>query len=111
MTGNVEEAKTKAMEFSEQANASNNTFQIWLSHDLNGVIALNEKDYKKAQEEFMNSNQQNPYTLYNLAVAYAGDDNKDKAKEYCDKAVNFNALTSMNQAFVTNKAKDMMASL
>ncbi len=72
MTGNVEEAKTKAMEFSEQANASNNTFQIWLSHDLNGVIALNEKDYKKAQDEFMNSNQQNPYTFYNLASAYAG---------------------------------------
>ncbi len=111
MTGNIEEAKAKAMEFSKQSNAANNTFQIWLSHDLNGIIALNEKDYKKAQDEFMNSSQQNPYTFYNLALAYAGDNNKEKAMEYCKKSVNFNALANMNQAFVTEKANDMMASL
>ncbi|MCH9030205.1 MAG: tetratricopeptide repeat protein [Bacteroidetes bacterium] len=111
MTGNVEEAKAKAMEFSKQSNAANNTFQIWLSHDLNGIIALNEKDYKKAQDEFMNSSQQNPYTFYNLALAYAGDNNKEKAMEYCEKSVNFNALANMNQAFVTEKAEKMLASL
>ena len=111
MTGNIEEAKATAMEFSELANTANNTFQIWLSHDLNGIIALNEQNYKKAQEEFMNSNQQNPYTFYNLAVAYVGENDKEKAKELCAKAANFNALTSMNQAFVTKKAKDLMASL
>jgi len=111
MTGNVEEAKSIAQEFSDKANTANNTFQIWLSHDLNGVIALNEMDYKKAQDEFMNSNQQNPYTFYNLALAYAGDDDKEKAMEYCEKSANFNATTSMNQAFVTKKANNMMASL
>jgi tetratricopeptide (TPR) repeat protein len=111
MTGMVDEAKTIANEFSEKAKSANNTFQIWLSHDLNGIIALNDKDYKKAQDEFMNSNQQNPYTLYKLALAYAGDDNTEKAKEFCEKSANFNAITSMNQAFVTKKAKDMMASL
>jgi tetratricopeptide (TPR) repeat protein len=111
MTGNVDDAKNIASEFSEKAAAANNTFQVWLSHDLNGIIALNDKDYKKAQDEFMKSNQQNPYTYYKLALAYAGDDNAEKAKELCDKAVNFNALTSMNQAFVTKKAMDMLASL
>ena len=111
MTGMVDDAKNVAKKFSEKANAANNTFQIWLSHDLNGIIALNDKDYKTAQDEFMNSNQQNPYTLYKLALAYAGEDNKEKAKEFCEKTVNFNALTSMNQAFVTKKAKDMLASL
>jgi len=111
MTGMVDEAKNIANEFSAKANAANNTFQIWLSHDLNGIIALNDKDYTTAQDEFMNSNQQNPYTYYKLALAYAGDDNKEKAKEYCEKSANFNALTSLNQAFVTKKAKDMLASL
>jgi len=111
MTGNVEEAKTKAMEFSKQANASNNTFQIWLSHDFNGVIALNEKDYTKAQNEFKNANQQNPYTFYKLALAYAGDNNNEEAKRYAEMSANFNALTSMNQAFVTKKAEDMLATL
>jgi tetratricopeptide (TPR) repeat protein len=111
MTDKIEEAKTNAMEFSKQAKDANNTFQIWLSHDLNGTIALNEKDYKKAQDEFMNANQQNPYTFYKLALAYAGDDNKEEAKRYAEMSANFNALTSMNQAFVQKKAEDMLATL
>jgi tetratricopeptide (TPR) repeat protein len=111
MTGNVEEAKTNAMEFNKQANDANNTFQVWLSHDLNGMIALNEKNYKKAQDEFMNASQQNPYTFYKLALAYAGDNNKEEAKRYAEMSANFNALTSMNQAFVQKKAEDMLATL
>jgi tetratricopeptide (TPR) repeat protein len=111
MTGNVEDAKSKAMKFSEQANTANNTFQIWLSHDLNGTIALNEKDYKKAQDEFMKANQQNPYTLYKIAMAYAGEENIEEAKRYAEMSANFNALTSMNQAFVQKKAEEMPASL
>jgi tetratricopeptide (TPR) repeat protein len=111
MTGNVEEAKTNAMEFKKQANDANNTFQIWLSHDLNGMIALNDKDYKKAQNEFSKASQQNPYTFYQLALAYAGDNNIEEAKKYAEKTANFNALISMNQAFVQKKAEDMLATL
>jgi len=110
-TGYIEDAKTIAMEFTNQANDANNTFQIWLSHDLNGIIALNEKDYKKAQDEFMNANQQNPYTFYKIALAYAGNNNKEEAKKYAEMSANFNALTSMNQAFVQKKAEDMLATL
>ncbi len=110
-TGNVEDAKTNAMEFTKQAKDANNTFQIWLSHDLNGIIALNEKDYKKAQDEFNNANQQNPYTFYKIALAYAGDNNNEEAKRYAEMSANFNALTSMNQAFVQKKAEDMLATL
>ena len=29
------------------ANAANNTFQIWLSHDLNGIIALIDRLVKE----------------------------------------------------------------
>ena len=111
MTGNVEDAKTLAVEFTNRANDANNTFQIWLSHDLSGIIALNEKDYKKAQDEFMNANQQNPYTFYKIALAYVGNNNKEEAKKYAEMSANFNALTSMNQAFVQKKAEDMLATL
>jgi tetratricopeptide (TPR) repeat protein len=111
MTGNVEDAKTLAVEFTNRANDANNTFQIWLSHDLNGIIALNEMDYKKAQDEFMNANQQNPYTFYKIALAYVGNNNKEEAKKYAEMSANFNALTSMNQAFVQKKAEDMLATL
>ncbi len=111
MTGNVEEANKLANEFGMRANNSNNTFQIWLSHYLYGLIALEGNDYTKAISEFENSNLQNPQTHYYLAMAYSKDGNVEDAKKYAEKCANFNALTSLNQAFVRNKAKEMIASL
>ncbi len=109
MNGKLADAKTKAKEFGEKATMANNTFQVWLSHELNGMIALNEKDYKKAQEEFMQANQQNPYTHYRLALAYSGAGNKEEAKKHFEMSKDFKALTNLNQAFVRNKAEKMLA--
>jgi tetratricopeptide (TPR) repeat protein len=111
MTGKIEDAKKLAEEFSASANKVNNTFQIWLAHSLNGSIAMQEKDYKKAISEFEKSNLQNPQTFYYMALAYEKDGNVAEAKKYADKCANFNALININQAFVRNKAKQMLASL
>ncbi|NNG26545.1 MAG: tetratricopeptide repeat protein [Ignavibacteriaceae bacterium] len=111
MTENVEDAKKLADEFSKSASDANNTFQIWQSNFLNGLIALKEGNYTKAISEFENSNQQNPQTHYYLAMAYSKDGNVEDAKQYAEICANFNALTSLNQAYVRNKAKDMLASL
>jgi tetratricopeptide (TPR) repeat protein len=110
-TGKMEDAKKMAADFSTQAKNANNTFQIWLSHYLNGLIALEEKEYKTAINEFNNANLQNPQTHHKLALAYLGDGNTEEAKKYAEKCANFNALTSLNQAFVKNKAQDLLASL
>jgi tetratricopeptide (TPR) repeat protein len=110
-TGNIEDAKKLAGEFSMQAGNANNTFQIWLSHSLNGLIALQEKDYKKAISEFENSNMQNPQTYYYMAVAYSKDGNVAEAKKYAEKCANFNALININQAFTRSKAEQMITSL
>lgn len=104
-------AKEKSKEFSDKANAASNTFQIWLSHEVEGLIALQEKDYNKAEAEFRKSNMQNPYTYYRLALAYQGKKDIESAKTQCEMAANFNGLNSMNQAFVSTKAKEMLASL
>jgi tetratricopeptide (TPR) repeat protein len=111
MRGNIEDARLKANEFSESVVQANNTFQTWLSHELNGMIALNEKQYDKAREEFMKANQQNPYTFYRIALTYKGQGNIEEAKKYCEMSINFNALNSLNQAFVMNKAETMLKSL
>ena len=111
MKGNLDDAQSKAKEFNEKSIAANNTFQIWLSHELNGLIALNQKDYKSARDEFMQANQQNPYTFYRIALTYAGENNKEEVKKYCEKSLNFNSLNNINQAFVMKKAGDMIATL
>ncbi|MBK7631797.1 MAG: tetratricopeptide repeat protein [Ignavibacteriales bacterium] len=111
MTGNINEAKDFAAKFSKSTMEANNTFQMWLAHSFNGLIALHETDYKKAIGEFEKSSMQNPQTIYYLAVAYAKDGNKMEAKKYAEKCANFNALINLNQAFVRNKAKEMLTTL
>ncbi len=111
MKGKLEDAKIKAQEFSEKTGTANNTFQIWLSHELNGLIALEEKDFAKAQQEFTLANQQNPYTFYRLALANKGANNKEEAKKNCEMSLQFNGLTNMNQAFVTKKAEKLLTTL
>jgi tetratricopeptide (TPR) repeat protein len=111
MTGKTEQAKKLAGEFNSSADKANNTFQIWQAHYLNGLIALQEKDYKKAISEFEKSNLQNPQTFYYMAVAYSKDGNVAEAKKYSEKCANFNALININQAFVRNKANQMLTSL
>lgn len=110
-TGELQAAKKMAVDFSKQAMNANNTFQIWLSHYFNGLIALQEKDHKTAIREFKSANLQNPQTHYKLALAYLGDGNTEEAKKYADQCANFNALINLNQAFVRNEAQAMLKSL
>jgi tetratricopeptide (TPR) repeat protein len=111
MKDNLADAKAKADEFGKKAEAANTTFQIWLSHELNGMIALKEKNYTKAVNEFNQANMQNPYTFYRLALAYQGNNNREEAKNQFEMSSNFNALNSMNQAFIRQKARQMVASM
>jgi tetratricopeptide (TPR) repeat protein len=111
MTDKAEDAKKLADEFGSKAYSANNTFQIWLAHYFNGLIAIKEEKYSKAISELEKASMQNPQTYYYMAVAYSKDGNPAEAKKYADKCANFNALINLNQAFVRNKANDMLASL
>lgn len=111
MKGDIDAAKLNATHFGESATKANNTFQKWLSHELNGMIAMQENDFVKAKEEFEQANQQNPKTHYMLALASERIGNKEEAKIQYEISKNFNALTSLNQAFVRNKAEEMLARL
>jgi len=111
LTGRIEDAKRLANEFATNSNNANNTFQIWLAHYLNGLIALKVKNYKNAISEFEKANLQNPQTYYYMALAYSNDGNSAEAKKYAEKCANFNALINLNQAFVRNKAKQLLTTL
>jgi len=111
MKGDVALATKKSDEFTYKVDKIGNPFEIRLAHELKGMIALQQKDYKTAHANLAKANQQNPYNLYRLAVAYQGEGDKQSAKKMCEQATNFNALNSLNQAFATHKAKRMMAGM
>ncbi len=111
MKDDIKTAKSKSKELLKKAGDDKNNFQMWLAHELMGMIAMNEKNYKKAVDEFNKSNMQNPYTYYRLAMAYQADGNKKDAKKYFKQAANFNALTNLNQAFIRTKAQKMISEM
>jgi tetratricopeptide (TPR) repeat protein len=98
-------------EFLQKAEAVNNPFQIKFAHELAGQIALEEKQWDKAIEELQQSSLQNPYNWYRMALAYKGKGDTEKAKELFEKAADWNALNSLNYAFMRHKAQQMVESL
>jgi len=111
MKGKLEYAKQLNLEYLKKAEEKQNTFQIWAAHQLKGMIALQEKDYKTAVDALGEANLQNPYNLYRLALAYEGLGDKSATKEYCEKAAHHNTLNSMQYAFMRHKAEKMLETL
>jgi len=100
-------AKSEAAEFGKGAEASQNSAQLKQAHELDGAIALAEKDYAKAASEFEQSNLQNPRNLYRLGQAYQGKGDKEKAQEFIAKAADFNPLPQLNYAFIRSDARKL----
>ncbi len=104
--GMKDNAKAKA-EADEFRKGAKNPAQVRQAHQLDGMIALAEKDYDKAIAELQQTGQQNPQNFYRLCQAYQGKGDSAKAKEFCGKAADFNSLPALNYAFVRTKAKKM----
>jgi tetratricopeptide (TPR) repeat protein len=102
-------AQRETDEFAKGAALSKNPAQLKQVHELEGRIALAEKDYDKAIAELQQANQQDPKNLYLLSHAYQGKGDSTKAKELCTKAAEFNSLPQLNYAFVRVKAQKMAA--
>jgi tetratricopeptide (TPR) repeat protein len=100
-------AKTEADAYRTGAEASKNPAQVRLAHELAGRIALAQSDYDAAIAELTQANQQDPYNLYRLALAYKGKGDAAKAKELAAKAADFNSLPLLNYALVRAKAKQL----
>ncbi len=107
LTAAAEEAKV----FREGALAKKNINQIRLASELEGMIALQAGECKQAVALFRESNLQNPYNLYRLALAYRAIGNQEQARECCTRAARFNVLPAPNYAFVRAKAEKLLKEL
>jgi tetratricopeptide (TPR) repeat protein len=104
---NYPAASGHAAEFRKGAEAGKNQLQIEQAHELNGRIALAQKDNDKAIAELQQANLQDPRNLYRLSLAYGGKDDTAKAQEFLAKAAGFNSLPQLNYAFVRVKARKL----
>ena len=96
----VDGAKKWSDSFASQANASGSAGQKLLVHELAGQVAMAQKRYDQAIAELTQANQQDPYNLYRLSLAYAAAGQAAKAREFAERARKDNTLTSLNYAFV-----------
>jgi tetratricopeptide (TPR) repeat protein len=96
-------AKSKAAEYSRLIAPRNAPFELRQQHELAGMIALAEKRYAAASEEFGQANQRDPRILLFMAEAAQGAGSAEKAAALAQKAAHFNEL-SFNFAYVKNKA-------
>lgn len=97
-------AKTHTEEFRRGADASKNSAQVQRAHELDGRMALAEKDNDKAIAELEQANLQDPRNLYRLSLAYEGKGDTAKAQEFLAKTASFNSLPQLNYAFIRAKA-------
>jgi tetratricopeptide (TPR) repeat protein len=104
-TNDLKTAKAEATEYLNGATAKQNDARIRQAHQLNGMIALQEKDFDHAISELAQANQQDPYVLYSTALAYRGKGDQAKAKETAQRAANMNTLPTLPYAFVRSSAK------
>jgi len=98
-------AKKEADEYRRGAAGAKNPFIAKNAHELDGIIALAEKDWNKAIAELGQANPQNPQDTYRLCEAYRGKGDRAKAAELCVRAAEFNTLPNVNYAFIRVKAK------
>jgi tetratricopeptide (TPR) repeat protein len=100
-------AKSEAAAYTEGAKARQNSFRIRQAHELEGSIALKEKQYDVAIADFAEANQQDPQVIYLTALAYQGKGDGPKAKELAARAANANVLPLASYAFVRTEATRM----
>jgi len=105
---NFATAKAKADEYRKLVEALRNAFQIRLAHEFAGMIALAKGDQETALAEFKLANLQNPYNLYRMSLAYQSKGDHKQARELCEKAAHYNALNSLNYAFIRSKAEQTL---
>jgi tetratricopeptide (TPR) repeat protein len=102
----VAQAKQKADAYAKQVAVRAIPFEVRQQHELQGLIALEEKRPADAVAELQQANQQDPRILYLTALALQARGDAQKAREAAGKAAAFNGL-SFNYGFVREKAKKL----
>jgi tetratricopeptide (TPR) repeat protein len=106
-TNDLETAKAEADAYLKGSEAKQNEFRVRGAHELAGLIAQKEKKFDEAIAHYGKGNQQDPFVIYQTALAHQGKGDGAKAKELSQRAANDNSLPGLNYAFVRTKARNL----
>jgi len=104
----VEKLKKYKEEYVSSAPQALNINEIRNVHLLSGHINMLEENYEDAIYEYNQANLENPIVIYLIGSAYENLGDYVTAIEYFDKAAHYNALNSLNYAYIRNIALDKL---
>lgn len=105
LKGELSYAKALSESHAAKSKAAGTVNAMRAIHELDGLIALAEKQYEKAAAELEQSSLQQANNLYRLALAYEGIGNRAKALAKAAEAANINTLLNVNDVIYRPKAK------
>ena len=110
--GDLAAARTNADAYRARATAKGLPFEVRRSHELDGLVALGEKDWKKAIAELAQADDQDPYVWTLRARAQEGAGNAREAREAWRRAADYNEIVNpLSWAFVRAEARKALKSL
>jgi tetratricopeptide (TPR) repeat protein len=92
-------ARAEATAYATGAAARNNDARIRQSHELNGLVGLEAKDFATSLTELGKADQDNPAVWYAMSRAEAGQGNAAKASALAKQALHMNILPTFPYAF------------
>lgn len=95
----IEAARSDAAAYATGAAARKNDSRIRQSHELNGLLALEEKQFEASLRELARADQESPAVWYAVARAYAGEGDTVKAKQLSQQAMHLNVLPTLPYVF------------
>ncbi len=104
------EAKIKLSSYESAVKKGNNPKEMENVHQLAGLIALEQDQFDMAVKELKLADQLDPYTLYNLGMAYNKSGNKEKANAFYKKAAEWNT-NSLGYAIIRNDANAALSTI
>jgi tetratricopeptide (TPR) repeat protein len=107
----INQAKKYAGELSEVLKKNDNPILMTYNHSLSGIIALAEKDYDRAITKLNQSNLEDPYNQYRLAMAYQAKGEKESAIEKYEEVLKYNGLVGIVYVIIRQRAEQQLIRL
>jgi tetratricopeptide (TPR) repeat protein len=103
--GDVAGATAKAGEYRSQVEQHQIPFEVWQSHELFGLIALEKGEYDAALVELEKANRMDARVMLAKARALEGGGDEEAGHAMCERAAHFNTLNQAPQSYALVRAE------